>query len=168
MEIMDLMSSALGLDRSAEELQSLHMVARGIVVYVISLLIVKLAKKRFMGQTSALDVVMVIILGSVLSRGINGSAPFVPTLVAGVTLVLVHRAMSWATYRWKRFASFVEGEPSVLVRDGRIDWDQMRKHDITERDLRSAMRVLANTEDMSAIKTMYLEPNGKHSIVKAS
>src|SRR3569832_921916 len=108
MEIMDLMSSALGLDRSAEELQSLHMVARGIVVYVISLLIVKLAKKRFMGQ------------------------------------------------------------PSALVRDGRIDWDQMRKHDITERDLRSAMRVLANTEDMSAIKTMYLEPNGKLSIVKAS
>src|SRR3569832_1986659 len=116
MEIMDLMSSALGLDRSAEELQSLHMVARGIVDYVISLLIVKLAKKRFMGQTSALDVVMVNILGSVLRRGINGSAPFVPSLVAGVTLVLVLRALSLATFRWKRFASCGVGEPAGLVR----------------------------------------------------
>src|SRR3569623_791825 len=168
MEILDWASAALVLDRSAEELQSLHMVTRGLLVYVISLLIVKLAKKRFMGRTSALDVVMVIILGAVLSRAVNGTAPFIPTLVAGVTLVLVHRAMSWATYRWERFGSIVEGEPSVLVRDGRSDWDQMRKHDITERDLRSAMRALANTEDMAVIKCMYLEPNGKLSIVKAS
>lgn len=144
------------------------MVTRGLAVYVISLLIVKLAKKRFMRQTSALDVVMVIILGSVLSRGVNGAAPFFPTLVAGITLVLVHRMMSWATYRFKRFGSFVEGDASVLLKDGSIDWNQMRKHDITERDLRSAMRVLANTEDMSAIKCIYLEPNGKLSIVKAS
>jgi uncharacterized membrane protein YcaP (DUF421 family) len=166
--LLDAMKDLLGLDDSVENLAALQMVLRSVVVYVFSLLIVKSAKKRFMGQNSALDVVVIIILGSVLSRAINGSAPFVASLWAGFALVVIHRLMCWASFRWRRFARFVEGEPARLVTDGKIDWNQMRKHDITEKDLESALRSMLNSDDMSKVKHIYLEPSGKISIVENS
>jgi uncharacterized membrane protein YcaP (DUF421 family) len=142
------------------------MCLRAAVVYVFALLIVKAGKQRFMGKNSALDVVMVIVLGSVVSRAINGSAPFIPTLAAGLVLVLLHRLTSWMAARSKHIADFVEGKHVVLVTNGMINWTQMRKHDITENDLYSALRLQANTENLTDVKHIYLEPNGKFSIVK--
>jgi uncharacterized membrane protein YcaP (DUF421 family) len=56
---------------------------------------VRLGSKRFLGQTSAFDTIVGIMLGSIMSRAINSSAPFFPTLIAGVVLVghacLAHR-----------------------------------------------------------------------------
>jgi uncharacterized membrane protein YcaP (DUF421 family) len=167
MEILDAISAALGIDDPVETLDALQMALRAFAVYFFSLLIVKSGKKRFMGQNSALDVVMVIILGSVLSRGINGTAPFVPTLAAGVALVLMHRFMSWIVFRSRRFARFIEGESVPLVRNGQIDWDQMRRHDITERDLHIALRTAINSDDIARAKYIYLEPSGKFSVVTA-
>ena len=166
MEIIDAIAAALGVDQQVQDLSIVQMVMRACVVYVFTLLLIKAAKKRFMGKSSAFDVVMIIILGSVISRAINGSAPFVPTLFACVALIAMHRIVSWLTFRNAPFARFVEGEAWVLARDGRLDLEQMRKHDITEKDVQSALRQFMNSDDLSQAKAIVLEPNGKLSVVK--
>lgn len=166
MEIIEAISAALGVDQRVQDLGALQMVLRAGVVFVFTLLILKAAKKRFMGKNSAFDVVMIIILGSVISRAINGSAPFVPTLAASVALIVMHRITSWLSFHVAPFARFVEGEAMPLLSNGQLDWNAMRKHDITERDVQAALRQFLNTDDLSQAKEIFLEPNGKLSVVK--
>lgn len=144
----------------------MQMSARAFVIYFFTLLTIKAGKKRFMGKNSALDVVMVIILGSVISRAVNGSAPFFPTLAASMALTLTHRLMAWAVARFEWIGNVAEGRHAMLVSDGHINWDEMRRHDITEKDLYSALRLTLNTGDMAQVKDIYLEPNGRFSVVK--
>jgi uncharacterized membrane protein YcaP (DUF421 family) len=165
-QIIESISTVLGLDRPGQDLDVWLMVARACVVYLFTLLLIKAAKKRFMGKNSALDVVMLVILGSVISRAINGAAAFMPTLAASIALVVVHRLMAWIACRSESFSNFLEGKSTMLVSNGHIDWDAMRKHDINEKDLHSAMHLALNTDSMEQVKDIYLEPSGKLSVVK--
>lgn len=170
LQLFDTLSSlshALGLDLAGEELGAGQMVLRAAIVYGITLLLLRAGKKRFMGQHTALDIVMIIVLGSVISRAVNGSAPFWPTVAASLALIAAHRITAWVAVHSKAVAHFAEGDSTPLMRDGKLDREAMRHHDITERDLRIAMRSQLHTEDLHQARDVYLEPNGKFSIVKA-
>lgn len=167
MQVVEWISTALGLDLLVQDVNALQMALRAAVIYVFALFAIKLAKRRFMGKNSAFDFVMTIILGSVISRAINGSAPFLPTLAASLVLIAMHRLVSWTCVRSKRFAHFVEGRPETLAENGRIDADRMRAHDITEQDLASALRQDMHAERrLAPSESVVLEPNGKLSIVR--
>src|SRR5437016_4493558 len=59
---------------------------RAVIVFVTAVVYVRLAKKRFIAQASAADLVMVVVFGSTLSRAINGGATLLSSLVAGIGL----------------------------------------------------------------------------------
>jgi uncharacterized membrane protein YcaP (DUF421 family) len=166
MEILDALTGALGIGQEVKDLAAWQLILRAIVVYGFSLLLVKAAKKRFMGKNSALDFVVVVILGSVISRAINGTAPFGPTLAAAIAIVVVHRIVCWFSTRVPAIGRFVEGEAYFLMRNGEIDWRAMRAHDMTKRDLESAVRQQLHADDFSQVECILLEPNGKLSVVK--
>lgn len=81
-----MLETLLGQQIDVSDVSSAQMALRTIVVYIFTLAIIRIGSKRFLGRTSALDIVVGIMLGSIMSRGINGSTPFVPTLVAGAVL----------------------------------------------------------------------------------
>ena len=70
----------LGSDREAPG--ALAMALRTLVVYAFTLVLVRLGSRRLLAKPSAFDVIVAIMVGSIMSRAVNGSAPFVPTLVA--------------------------------------------------------------------------------------
>jgi hypothetical protein len=55
--------------------------------------------------------VLIVILASVLSRAINGSAAFFPTLGGGLILVLSHRLLSLMAYYSHWFGSLIKAGP---------------------------------------------------------
>jgi uncharacterized membrane protein YcaP (DUF421 family) len=57
----------------------------------------------------------------------------------------------------------VKGHPSQLVKDGQIDWDAMRRHDITLDDLKESMRLTLKSEDVAQVQSATLERNGNVS-----
>ncbi|TFW02495.1 DUF421 domain-containing protein [Oxalobacteraceae bacterium OM1] len=166
MELLDWLAAALGVGEDIRDLNALQLVLRAALVYVFALLLVKAAKKRFMGQNSAFDFVVVVILGSVVSRAINGTAPFGGSLAAAATLIVAHRVVSFVSTRWAPFARFVEGEHYILFDNDRIDWAALRRHEFTKRDLESAVRKQLNCDDLTQVKRIVLEPNGQLSVVK--
>ena len=108
-----------------------------------------------------------IIIASVLARAINGSAPFVPTLVVGFVLVLLHRLFALGAYASHAFGILVKGKPVVIVENGRINRNNMRVNHITEHDLQEDMRLDAQIEDLSDIKVARVERSGDISFIKA-
>jgi len=88
--IAEQFQTLLGLGRDVGDVGAFQMALRTIIVYVCSLAVIRVGSKRFLSQASAFDVIVGIMLGSVMSRAINGSAPFLPTLLAGAVLVGMH------------------------------------------------------------------------------
>lgn len=158
--------TALGVDIDPHDLNGAQMALRAAVIYLGGLVIVRIAKKRFMGGHSAFDGVLAIILGSVLSRAINGSAPFFETVAAALTLVLVHRVIGLASYHSHALGDLVKGRESELVRDGKILEAEMRAHHITRHDLEEAMHLHGGFTDIGQLEAAHLERSGDISTIR--
>lgn len=162
--LKDWFESILG--KEAQDLKFWQTMLRAFIVYVVALAIVRMGKKRLLGKNTAFDVILGIMLGSVFSRAINANAPFLGTLTAGFIMVALHWLFAMIAFRKNSFGHLIKGEPKVLVEDGKILWESMKKHDISEKDLMEFMRLSANTEDISSIKKATLERNGNISFLK--
>jgi uncharacterized membrane protein YcaP (DUF421 family) len=166
-EAASLIAAALGLGQEAKEMTVAQMALRAAVVYVVTVAIVRLAKKRFMGRATAFDVILGIMLGSIVSRAVTGNAPFLPALAASAVLVAMHWLFSLMAYRRHGFGALVKGRPRVLVRDGEPDRDAMRRAHVTEHDLEEDLRS-EGLDGPDKVKEARLERSGKVSVVKRS
>jgi uncharacterized membrane protein YcaP (DUF421 family) len=157
---------ALGVDTDPRSYTVLQVSLRALLVYLVGLLILRLGRNRLLGRQSPFDIVLGFVLGSVLSRAINGTSQILVTFVSALVLVLAHRLVAFLSFRSHGFGAVVKGEPHTIVRDGQIDWQQMRKEHISERDLEEALRMHAKTADEKRIAEARLERNGEISIVE--
>lgn len=155
----------VGGDAPHDPMRLTQTAVRAAVVYVLSLALVRYGKSRFISQASAIDVLIVLILGSLLGRGITGSASISATMVASGVLVLFHFSLTWLACHSHRLGSLIKGNPRVLVEQGTIDWPQMHRSHISERDLHEALRLRAGTDDLNQIKVAYKERNGAVSFI---
>jgi uncharacterized membrane protein YcaP (DUF421 family) len=138
---------------------------RAVVVFLIAVLYVRLGGKRIFDKNSAFDIVAAIMLGSILSRAITDSAPFLPTLVAGAFMVATHRFLAFLSYRSNWLGDQIKGIKTTLVKDGQLQEKNMRSSHITEQDLMSAARSQAQITRLEDIKEAYLERSGDISII---
>lgn len=149
-----------------EDLTWWQMSVRAVVVFFVALVILRIGNHRIFGKNSAFDIVLGIIYGSVLSRAITGNSPFIPTLVAALVLVLLHKALATVAYHSSfGFGDFIKGEGVKLVEDGNLKRDALRKNSVTENDLEEALRKSGTEADLSRIKSAYLERSGKISVI---
>ncbi len=158
-------SWALGLELETRDLDVWRMSLRAVIVFIASIAMLRLGDKRLMGRSTALDVMLGIVFGSVVSRAITGNAPFFPTLGAALVLVLLHWMSSAIAFRSHRFGSQVKGHNRELVRGGEIQWDEMRRAHITEHDLHEAMRNHGKAPDLREVESAHIERNGSISII---
>ena len=157
----------LGIGTEPRDLTFLQVSVRGIIVFVATLIMVRLGSKRSLAEKTAFDAVFLVIIGSMLARAINGSEAFFPTLGAGFILVFLHRLFGMAAYYSHAFGILVKGKPVVLVQDGMLEPKNMLREHITQHDLEEDMRLDAKTEDLSKIQVAQLERSGDISFVKA-
>ena len=130
----------LGLGLEAAELQFSHVAWRAVVVFCFGVFLARVADRRMLGHNAGFDIMLLVVLGSVLSRAINGQAPFFPTLGAGAVLVGLHHIVATIACRSHWFSQLLKGEPRTLVRDGKVDRAGLRRSNITEKDLDENLR----------------------------
>jgi uncharacterized membrane protein YcaP (DUF421 family) len=163
--IWEQIQALLALGRDVGDVSAGPMALRTIVIYAFTLLIVRLGSRRFLSQATAFDVIVAIMLGSVMSRAINGSAPFIPTLVGGVALLALHWLLAALAYRSDWIGALVKGRSVLLVKNGEIQQKGMRREHLSTRDLAEALRQQGKPPDPSTVRLAYLERNGSISIV---
>ena len=140
---------------------------RAVVVYGFALTAVRLGSRRFLSEASAFDVVVAIMLGSIMSRAISESAPLWPTLLSGAVLIAMHWLLAALAYRLDWLGPLVKGSPTLLVRDGKVDRDAMRRSGVSQHDLEQAIRLQARRTDPSQIRLAILERDGAISVIPA-
>ena len=138
---------------------------RAFLVYLTAILLVKFGEKRFMGKSTAFDMILGIVLGSVLSRAITGNASFFKIIGAGAILVGIHWLFAIVSFHSDRLGSLIKGNARILVKDGEIQWDNMRKSHISRKDLEMALYSNGKVTDPSQVKVARFERSGDISVI---
>jgi uncharacterized membrane protein YcaP (DUF421 family) len=156
----------IGLSVEPKDLTFVQISLRGIIVFLATLIMVRLGHKRSLARKTPFDAVLLVILAAVLSRAINGSAPFFPTLGGGVVLVLLHRLFAYLAYHSHRFGILVKGAPDTIVREGECDFPMMRRNHVSMHDLEEDMRLNGHLDDLSKVRLARVERSGDISFIK--
>jgi uncharacterized membrane protein YcaP (DUF421 family) len=156
----------LGLGLEPKELTFMQVSLRGVTIFLFTLVMVRLSSKRSLAEKTAFDAVLLVILASVLSRAINGTAGFFTSIGCSFVLVFLHRFFGWIACRSHAFGKIIKGCPNVIIRNGQPDLSVMRRHQISEHDLEEDLRLEAKTEDVSKIKIARIERSGDLSFIK--
>jgi len=155
----------LGYERDIGDVNAIQMALRTVLIFAATLLLVRLGSKRFLSQATAFDVIVGIMLGSVMSRAINSSAPLVPTLAAGAVFVGLHWLLNTLAFHIDQFGAAVKGNPILLVDDGQVQQRGVREAGLSDRDLQQAFRLQGQEPDLSKIRRAYLERDGSVSVI---
>jgi uncharacterized membrane protein YcaP (DUF421 family) len=156
----------LGLSAQPHDLTFVQISLRGILIFLATLMMVRFGHKRSLSHKTPFDAVLLVILAAMLSRAINGSAPFFATIGGGIVLVLLHRLFAHLAYRSHRFGILVKGSPDTIVRNGQCDLRVMRRNHVSMHDLEEDMRLDAHTDDLSKIRLARVERSGDISFIK--
>src|ERR1700709_2677256 len=116
-ELLDLTNRLLGLHAPPGNLTFLQMGLRSLVVFVFGIIIVRLGDRRLLGRNADFDMLLLVILGSVLSRAINGQASFFPTLGVSALLIFFHHLLGVLACHSDGFSKLVKGQPRVVVKE---------------------------------------------------
>ena len=139
--------------------------ARAAAVYAFMLVVIRLLGKRTVGNFSAFDLLVALMLGEVVDELIYGDVMMLQGAVAILTLALLQYANSWLSYASPKLGAVLEGPPTVLVRCGRFDRRGMRQERMSEDDVRAELR-LRGIDDLGEVKLAMVEPDGAVSVLK--
>lgn len=138
---------------------------RSLAVYVLMLVVIRLLGKRTVGNFSAFDLLVALMLGEVVDEMVFGDVSFVQGTVAVLVIASLHYANSWFSYRNRAFARLTEGSPTPVLIDGKFHTPGLAEERMSGREVLAALRIqgIRNPED---VKLAQVESDGMVSVIK--
>jgi uncharacterized membrane protein YcaP (DUF421 family) len=138
---------------------------RSVAVYTFLLVAFRLCGKRQLGQLSAFDLVVLLIISNVVQNAVIGNDNSLGGgLLGATTILLLNLLVAYVTFRFRRADRVIEHSPTVLVRHGRILRDNLRRERLGPRDLRAALRH-HGVISIRDIRYAFLEEDGHVSVI---
>ncbi len=141
-------------------------VLRGLLVYVVLLVVFRAAGKRSVAEITTFDFILLLIISEVVQEAlVDGDSSMTNAFLLIITLVGFDILLSLLKQRWPRFDRWVDGSPLVVMADGELLQERMRKARVDVADILSAARSSHGLERLDQIKFAVLERNGAISVV---
>jgi uncharacterized membrane protein YcaP (DUF421 family) len=143
----------------------MDLVLRATVVFFFILLVTRVVGRREIGELEPFDFILLIVMGDLVQQGITQSDMSVTgTLIVISTIALLSMFVSWLSFRFRFLRRYSQGEPIVLVRDGRPIERNMRRERITLGDIQEQMRQ-SQLMSLDELEWAILEDDGKISCI---
>jgi uncharacterized membrane protein YcaP (DUF421 family) len=140
---------------------------RGISVYIIVLVLLRIGGKKQMGQMSATEFVAILLISNAVQNSMNGGDnSLLGGVILAAALVFVSSLISYITYRSRVFSTIFEGTPTLLIHNGKLINKNMAKERLNESELRTLLRK-QGVHKLGEIKTAILEADGTLSVSKS-
>jgi uncharacterized membrane protein YcaP (DUF421 family) len=139
--------------------------ARAFAVFVLMMVVIRVLGKRTVGNFSAFDLLVALMLGEIVDEIIYGDVTFLQGTVAIVTigaLAFIDSVLSYSSHSMQRI---LEGTPTVLMRHGKFVRDGMRTERLNEMDLLALLR-LKGIRDRREVGLAVLETDGELSVLQ--
>jgi uncharacterized membrane protein YcaP (DUF421 family) len=143
----------------------LGIVGRVVIVYVACMTLLRVSGRREMSELSPMDLLAMLLLSETVSPALTGDDDsVVGGLVAASTLIGLF-TLSTYVYRSKRLERIVHGEAVVLIEQGRVRADVMRKFRISDDDLKFALHKQGLLH-VAEVARAYVEADGEITVIK--
>ncbi|HYQ87802.1 MAG TPA: YetF domain-containing protein [Bacteroidota bacterium] len=143
----------------------LDIALRAATIYVVVLLGLRLLGKKHVAQLSIVDLVLILLISnSVQNAMVGDDSSLIGGIVAAGTLLALSFILNFVFYRSRRFESFIEGMPTLLIHNGKIIRSHLESEEITEEELERVIRE-HGIESILEVKEAVMESDGTVSVI---
>ncbi|QTD41602.1 DUF421 domain-containing protein [Sporosarcina sp. Te-1] len=137
---------------------------RTVFLYILILIILRLMGKREVGELSVIDIVVFIIMAEVAAFALESpDQPIIETIVPIIILLLIQLLTSFISLKSKKFRDLVDGDPTMIIENGKILEREMRKQRYNLDDLFQQLRE-QQVGSILDVTHAFLEPSGNLSV----
>ena len=144
----------------------MDLVLRATIAFAFIFLITRVVGRRELGGLEPFDLILLVVLGDLVQQGVTQSDYSITgSLIVISTLGLLTVFVTWLSFRFRRLRPILEGEPVVLVEDGRPIDANLRRERLTVAELRAEAR-LQQIGSLREVQWAVLETSGNISFLK--
>jgi uncharacterized membrane protein YcaP (DUF421 family) len=146
----------------------MDIVLRATAIFFALYVLVRLLGKRELAQLTPFELIVLVVTGDLIQQGVtHNDFSLTGAILAVSTFAFWASILSWATYLSRRAERFLDGEPRVIVRDGQIIRENLRRDRLTPAEIESEMR-LAGIAKLRDVAWAIIEPRGRMSFIQRS
>ncbi|HET6403415.1 MAG TPA: YetF domain-containing protein [Candidatus Thermoplasmatota archaeon] len=147
----------------------MDLVVRAAVIFAVLFLLMRVAGNRQFSEMTAFDAILVIVIAEVTGNSLSGQDySLTASIVVIVTLVSLDILISWLKARSRRFDRLAEGVPVLILENGRLLEENMKRERVDSGDILEAARSTHGLERLDQIRYAILEKGGSISIIPKS
>jgi len=144
----------------------MDIVLRATIAFFFVLFVTRVVGRRELSSLEPFDLIMLVVIGDLIQQGVTQNDFSVTGLVlAGGTIALLAVAVSYASFRFPALRPAIEGEPVIVVEDGKPIERNLRRNRITVEELQAAARG-NGIASLSEVRWAVLETSGSISFIE--
>lgn len=146
----------------------MDIVLRGIVVFVFLMVLTRVIGRRELSSLQPFDLILLIILGDAVQQGLTqDDYSLTGAMLAVGTIGVLQVATSYVNFRFPRLRSFLDGQPIVVLQDGKAIDKNLKRERLTIDDLAEAARG-QGIGTLDDVAWAVMETSGQISFIKKS
>ncbi|WP_022825955.1 DUF421 domain-containing protein [Hymenobacter norwichensis] len=143
-----------------------EVVVRTLLIYLFFLGIMRLLGKRMSAQLTITELGVMIMLGGIVSVGMQiPNRGLLPVALLLLCVLLFQRGLNWLALKSRRVEVTLQGDLTLLVKDGVIQVEQLRAESVSHNELYAQLRD-QKIRQLGEVQRLYLEGDGNFSVFK--
>lgn len=147
-------------------MEMFNVIFRTMFFYFFVLICFRIMGKREIGQLGVIDLIVSILIAELIAISIeNVNDSIFLTIIPIVILVILEILLAFISIKSRKFKTFIDGKPSLIICNGKINYNEMVKQRYSMDNLLLSLRQ-NSIKNIDEVEYAFLEPNGKLSIFK--
>lgn len=143
----------------------LEIVVRSIIIYLFIIIAIRISGKKEIAQLSVIDLVFILLISNSVQNAMVGTdSSLLGGIIAAGSLFIVNIILKTITFKFKKAKGIIEGNPVMLIHNGKIIIENMNKEKIPLEELEAAVRE-HGVEKIEEVNLAVLENDGNISII---
>ena len=143
----------------------MDLVIRAAVGFFFVLFLTRVVGRRELSSLEPFDLILLVMIGDLVQQGITqNDFSLTGMMLVGGTVALLTVVVSWSSFRFPRLRPLIDGEPVIVLEDGRPIDTNLRRNRITREELAASARI-QGIDDLSKVRWGVLETSGTISFI---
>ena len=146
----------------------MDIVGRGVIVFVFLFVLMRVIGRRELASLEPFDLILLVILGDAVQQGLTqDDYSLTGAFLAVGTIAILQLGTSFVNFHFPRLRPILDGEPIVVVQDGKPIDRNLKRERVTVEDLLSAAR-RQNIAKLDDVAWAVMETSGEITFIKKS
>jgi uncharacterized membrane protein YcaP (DUF421 family) len=146
----------------------MDIVVRAAVAFLFILLLTRIVGRRELNTLEPFDLILLVTIGDLVQQGVTQNDFSVTGLfLAAGTIAVLTIAFSWLPWRFQVLRPMLEGQPVILIEDGKVIERNLKRNRLTQEEIAAEARG-QQIESFDDVRWAVLETNGNISFIKKS